>query len=106
MYGSLGAAITEYHKEGLKIMDLFSHSSRGQQLEVRMLTGCDPSPRSWRRSFQPLQLLGAPGILGLWPHHSSTCILLYGLLPKALNKHLCHWVGLLDIIQGAILALR
>ena len=34
-----GAAIAEYHKEGLRIVDLFSCSSRGQESEARMLTG-------------------------------------------------------------------
>lgn len=34
-----GAAIAEYNKEGLRIVDLFSRSSRGQESEVRMLTG-------------------------------------------------------------------
>ena len=69
-----GAAIQITTTWGLKNQELSSHGSGALKSEIKKPEGPlrpraleDPSP-------SPPQLLVAPGVLGLWPHHFSLCL--------------------------------
>ena len=55
----------------------FSHSSGGQKSEIKVWARLCALQRFWGSILPCLfQLLGAPGIFGLWPHHFNFLLLL------------------------------